>query len=51
MQIKTVKYNVKALAFLKVLWNSPEADILEALVTLIYEFEKESYSIDAPAPI
>ncbi|WP_198552934.1 helix-turn-helix domain-containing protein [Psychromonas sp. Urea-02u-13] len=53
--IKTVEDNERALARVEVLWealpNSPEADELDILVTLIHAFEEENYPIATPDPI
>lgn len=47
--------NERALARVEVLWealpNSPEADELDILVTLIHAFEEENYPIATPDPI
>jgi antitoxin component HigA of HigAB toxin-antitoxin module len=53
--IKTVEENEQALARVEELWgavpNSPEADELDTLVTLIHTFEEENYPIATPDPI
>lgn len=53
--IKTEEDNERALARVELLWgalpNSPEADELHILVTLIHAFEEENYPIATPDPI